>query len=239
MSMLGPWVWARASPSSAGGIDLSVRGGIISPVSVISILSASRRWATVGVPRHAPVLLAFCGLLNGLLAISCSHPFISAHPGDRRRISTSATYLIHAAPMTFPQELHGLRGGLQREPGPVKFAWLWALLYVRRVPVHSKEHLSRPHGVRHGSEREDGLDVGDQCEPHASGLCSCFPGIGAGVAGMINIHPAVQRIGDFRHLVRAGIHSVRGGRRHRAHRRSGGALNVLMEQSPWGSSRTD
>jgi len=222
MSMLAVGL-GQSIPVITGGIDLSV-GGIISLVSVISILLLPPLgyWAF-------PVTLliaAFCGLLNGLLAISCRIPSFLLTLGTGG-VFTSATYLIHAAPMTFPQNCMVYAEAFNGSIGPVKFAWLWALLtFAVFLFIQKYTYLGRTvyaMGVNEKMAWMSGINV------NRTRLASfVLSGIGAGVAGMIistrlysgsAIFGTSYVLESIACVVVGGI-ALTGG--------SGGALNVLI-----------
>lgn len=179
MSMLAVGL-GQSFPVLTGGIDLSV-GGIISLVSVISILFLPPLgyWAF-------PVTLliaAFCGFLNGVLAITCKIPSFMLTLG-MGGVFTSVTYLIHAAPMTFPRSCLAYTEVFNGNIGPVKFAWLWALLtFAVFLFIQKCTYLGRTvyaMGVNEKMAWMSGISIN---RPRL--LSFVLSGIGAGVAGMI------------------------------------------------------
>ncbi len=179
MSMLAVGL-GQSIPVITGGIDLSV-GGIISLVSVISILFLPPLgWWSFPVTL---AIAALCGLLNGVLAITCRIPSFLLTLGTGG-IFTSATFLIHAAPMTFPQDCMKYAEAFNGSIGPVKFAWLWALaLFGIFFFVQKRTYLGRTIyaiGVNERMAWMSGINV------NRTRLASfVLSGIGAGVAGMI------------------------------------------------------
>jgi len=163
-----------------GGIDLSV-GGIISLVSVISILFLPPLgyWAF-------PVTLAIaglCGLLNGILAVTCRIPSFLLTLGTGG-VFTSVTFLIHAAPMTFPQSCLRYADVFNYSIGPVKLAWLWALaafgvfLFIQKYTYLGRTIYAL--GVNEKMTWMSGVNVN-----RARLMSFVLSGIGAGLAGMI------------------------------------------------------
>ncbi|MGA2477792.1 MAG: ABC transporter permease [Spirochaetia bacterium] len=179
MSMLAVGL-GQSIPVITGGIDLSV-GGIISLVSVVSILFLPPLgyWAF-------PVTLlvaAFCGLLNGILATTCKIPSFLLTLGTGG-VFTSVTYLIHAAPMTFPQKCMKYAEAFNGGIGPVKFAWIWALLaFAVFLFIQKRTYLGRTIyavGVNERMTWMSGINVN-----RTRLLSFVLSGIGAGIAGMI------------------------------------------------------
>jgi ribose transport system permease protein len=179
MSMLAVGL-GQSIPVITGGIDLSV-GGIISLVSVISILFLPPLgWWSFPVTLG---IAALCGLLNGVLAITCRIPSFLLTLGTGG-IFTSATFLIHAAPMTFPQNCMKYAEAFNGTIGPVKFAWLWALaLFGVFLFIQKRTYLGRSIyaiGVNEKMAWMSGINV------NRTRLASfVLSGIGAGLAGMI------------------------------------------------------
>jgi ribose transport system permease protein len=179
MSMLAVGL-GQSIPVITGGIDLSV-GGIISLVSVVSILFLPPLgwWAfpaTLGIA-------AACGLLNGILATTCRIPSFLLTLGTGG-VFTSVTYLIHAAPMTFPQKCMKYAEAFNGSIGPVKFAWIYALLaFGVFLFIQKRTYLGRTIyavGVNERMTWMSGINVN-----RTRLLSFMLSGIGAGVAGMI------------------------------------------------------
>ena len=170
----------QSIPVLTGGIDLSV-GGIISLVSVVSILLLPPLgfWAF-------PVTLliaAFCGLVNGILTVICRIPSFLLTLGTGG-ILTSATFLIHAAPMNFPPSCMKYAKLFNGTIGPVKFAWLWALLvfgiflFIQRYTYLGRTIYAV--GVNAKMAWMSGINVN-----RTRVMSFVLSGVGAGVAGMI------------------------------------------------------
>jgi ribose/xylose/arabinose/galactoside ABC-type transport system permease subunit len=179
MSMLAVGL-GQSIPVITGGIDLSV-GGIISLVSVVSILFLPPLgwWAFPA----TLLVAAFCGLLNGILAITCKIPSFLLTLGTGG-VFTSVTYLIHAAPMTFPQKCMKYAEAFNGGIGPVKFAWIYALLaFGVFLFIQKRTYLGRTIyavGVNERMTWMSGINVN-----RTRLLSFVLSGIGAGVAGMI------------------------------------------------------
>ena len=112
-----------------GGIDLSV-GGIISMVSLVNImlLPVMGLWAF-----PVSILIAsVCGLINGLLLVGCRIPSFLLTLGTGG-VFTSITYLINAAPMNYPGSCMKYAEFFNGSAGPVKLAWIWALVFFALI----------------------------------------------------------------------------------------------------------
>ncbi len=163
-----------------GGIDLSV-GGIISIVSVVNImlLPVMGIWAF----PVTLVIAACCGLVNGLLLVTCRIPSFLLTLGTGG-VFTSLTYLIHAAPMNYPPSGMKYAEFFNGSVGPVKFAWIWAFLFFLIVLFIQKfTYLGRTiyaAGVNEKMAWMSGVDV-----TRTRVAVYTLSGTGAGVAGLI------------------------------------------------------